>query len=128
MAFVIGTLVMQSGEEYSGEIPPEAVQAIQSASNANREADGKSEVLIEGLKREGVLGDLLRNLGRTSEEVDVESEENAVRALSAALEKGGLSDNEKVELRGIWERWGEAGREERGLTGEEAASITRSLA
>ena len=126
MAFLVGTLVLQSGEEYNGEIPPEVVQAIQDAANNRTQVDGKSETLLEGLRREGVLSGLLGSLRDVTE--DVEFEENAMRALGAALEKGGLSDGEKVELRSIWERWGEAGREERGLSGEEAASINRLLA
>jgi hsp70-interacting protein len=125
MAFLVGTLVMQSDEKYEGELPNEVRNLVEESTKAGE----IQESLVEGLKREGVLGGLVQGLkGDGEREGDLEFEENAVRALSKSAEKGGLSEAEKETVRGIWERWGSAGQAERGLEGEDAKEISRILA
>lgn len=124
MAFLVGTLVMQSGEKYTGEIPTEVENLV----TEHTKVSGQAEVsLLEGLKREGVLSALLESLKKTSGP-ELDFEENAMRTLGRAAKDGGLSDQEKSELRSIWEQWGEEGRKERDLIGEDAQEISRSLA
>lgn len=128
MAFMIGTLVMQSGEKYEGDIPAEVQKMIEE----NQSSTGKvEESLVEGLAREGVFGELLRGLKEIKGEdgeADLEYEENAFRALVRGVEKGGLTVEQKMELRGIWEERGALGQEERGLGGEDGKEISRILA
>lgn len=120
-AFLIGTLIMQSGEKYEGDIPKPVVELIQERMNSGE----VSEPLVEGLKREGVIGELLVGL---KEGGDVEYEENAIRALSRAVEKGVLSAEEVSEVKGIWTQWGTAGQAERGLDGQDGKDIEQILA
>lgn len=120
-AFLIGTLIMQSGEKYEGDIPKPVVELIQERMNSGE----VSEPLVEGLKREGVIGQLLVGL---KEGGDVEYEENAIRALSRAVEKGVLSAEEIGEVKGIWTQWGTAGQAERGLDGQDGKDIEEILA
>ena len=122
MAFLVGTLVMQSAEVYHGEIPKEVTDLIRQRTHS---AEVK-QTLIEGLKREGVFSALLEAL-RAGKGEDVEFEENAVRALVNGLEKGGLGGLEKEELARIWSGWGQSSREERGLQGDEAKEIEQRL-
>lgn len=120
-AFLIGTLIMQSGEKYEGDIPKPVVELIQERMNSGE----VSEPLVEGLKREGVIGQLLVGL---KEGGDVEYEENAIRALSRAVEKGVLSAEEVGEVKGIWTRCGAGGQAERGLDGQDGKDIEAILA
>lgn len=120
-AFLIGTLIMQSGEKYEGDIPKPVVELIQERMNSGE----VSEPLVEGLKRERVIGQLLVGL---KEGGDVEYEENAIRALSRAVEKGVLSAEEVGEVKGIWTQWGTAGQAERGLDGQDGKDIEKILA
>lgn len=121
-AFLIGTLVMQSGERYEGEIPKPVVELIQQ----RMESGETSEPLVDGLKTEGVLSSLLSGLKES--EGDVEYEENATRALARAAEAGALSAEEKRELKSLLDRWGVEGRAERGLDGQDGADIEKALA
>jgi hsp70-interacting protein len=107
---------MQSGEKYEGDIPKPVVELIQERMNSGE----VSEPLVEGLKREGVIGQLLVGL---KEGGDVEYEENAIRALSRAVEKGVLSAEEVGEVKGIWTQWGSSGQAERGLDGQDGKDI-----
>jgi hypothetical protein len=121
-AFLIGTLIMQSGEKYEGDIPKPVVELIQQRMNSGE----VSEPLVDGLKREGVIGALLDGLKAGGE--DVEFEENAIRALVRAVEKGVLTSEEIGEIRSIWTKWGKEGQAERGLDGQDGQDIEKALA
>ncbi|ORY24290.1 nucleotide exchange factor Fes1-domain-containing protein [Naematelia encephala] len=123
MAFLVGTLVMQSGEKYEGELPNEVRNLIEERMRSGT----KSESLVDGLKAHGVFTELLKGLKEVPEG-DFEYEENAIRTLVRAVEKGGLSPEEKNDLRAIWENRGALGQEERGLGGEDGVEIARILA
>jgi hsp70-interacting protein len=120
-AFLIGTLIMQSGEKYEGDIPKPVVELIQEMMNSGE----VSEPLVEGLKREGVIGQLSAGLAGSD---DVEYEENAMRALSRAVEKGVLSTEEVGQVKAIWTKWGSSGQAERGLDGQDGQDIEKLLA
>jgi len=122
MAFLIGTLVAQSNEEYTGEIPGE-VRALIEESSASGNKNGN---LVDGLKDAGVFARMLAQI-RDGDESDVEFEENCMRALVAAFEKGGLENGEKQDLAGVWGKWGDDGREARGLGGEDGVQISKVL-
>lgn len=122
MAFLIGTLTMQSGETYEGEIPGEVRNLVEQ----NTQSGGEKQSLVDGLGKAGVYSALVEGLKSNTE--DVEYEENILRALSKASSKGGLGEEEKRGVRDIWAKWGTAGQAERGLEGEDAAEITKSLA
>lgn len=110
---------MQSGEKYEGEIPGEVRDLVEAHAKS-----GAVEVdLVAGLKKEGVFAAMLDGL--KEEGGDVEYEENVVRALAKAAEKGGLSGEQKEEVKGIWTKWGKEGQEERGLEGEDAVKISK---
>lgn len=120
MAFLVGTLAMQSSERFEGEIPSEVRNYI--------EENGKnapSESLVEGLKREGVFTALVEGLKQGVD--DVEYEENAMRALVRAHQQGGLTVSEKNDLKTIWEKWGKQGKQERGLDGEDGEEVSEAL-
>lgn len=121
-AFLVGTLVMQSGEKYEGEIPKPVVELIQQ----RMESGEQSEPLVEGLRREGVLAGLLRGLQES--EGDVEYEENALRALVRAAEAGALSSDHKASLKSVWQKWGTRGQADRGFEGSDAKDMERVLA
>jgi hypothetical protein len=72
--------------------------------------------LIQGLK------------GQEGEEGDVEYEENAMRAVSLASTKGGLSGDKKQTVKQVWRAWGVKGQEERGFTGADSKEIETRLA
>lgn len=91
-------------------------------------AGASSELLLDGLKRTGVFTSLVEGLKARAGDEDVEFEENAIRALSQAAAKGGLSTEEKDTVKSIWEKWGSVGQEERGLDGEDGKEIQRLLA
>jgi hsp70-interacting protein len=120
-AFLIGTLIMQSGEKYEGDIPKAVVELIKERTNSGE----VSEPLVDGLKREGVIGALLVGL-KDSE--DVEYEENAIRALVRAVERDILSPEEVAEVKSIWTKWGSSGQAERGLDGQDGQDIEKVLA
>ncbi|TXT15842.1 hypothetical protein VHUM_00345 [Vanrija humicola] len=122
-AFLLGTLVMQAGENYEGEMPAEVRSLLEERAAA---AGGKEENLVAALKRTGVFASALSALAKGSD--DVEYEENAVRALSRAAAAGGLTPDEKAQLKGIWDKWGAEGREERGLGGADGAEVEKDLA
>ncbi|KAK8858620.1 hypothetical protein IAR55_002849 [Kwoniella newhampshirensis] len=125
MAFLLGTLVMQSGEVYEGEIPNEVRGLLeQKMKEVN---GGRSETLVDGMKREGVFEILINALKEKKEEIDVEFEENAMRALTRAIEKDALSMNDKEELKSVWAGWDEQDREDRGLGGEDGIAISAML-
>lgn len=125
-AFLVGTLVMQSGEKYEGDIPKPVVELIKERMDSGE----VSTPLAEALQSEGVLSQLLAGLKESTgkSEGDVEYEENAVRGLSRAAEKNVLSAEDKAELKGIWESWGAEDRAQRGLEGQDAQDIETSLA
>lgn len=60
---------------------------------------------------------------REEVDVDVEFEENAMRALISAYDRDGLDAGEKKDLLGVWTKWGPEGRESRGLGGEDGVEI-----
>lgn len=111
---------MQSGEKYEGDIPKAVEELIKERMNSCE----VSEPLIDGLKREGVIGALLVGL-KDSE--DAEYDENAIRALARAAEKGVLSAEEVTEVKSIWAKWGTSGQAERGLDGQDGADIEKVL-
>ncbi|OXH34057.1 hsp70-like protein [Cryptococcus neoformans] len=120
MAFLVGTLAMQSSERYEGEIPSEVRNYIE-----ENEKNAPSESLVEGLKREGVFTALVEGLKQGVD--DVEYEENAMRALVRAHQQGGLTVSEKNDLKTIWEKWGKQGKQERGLDGEDGEEVSEAL-
>ena len=109
MAFLVGTLVMQDGEKYEGELPPEVQNLLE---ESLRQPVGG---LVDGLKAHGVLAALLEGLQKGD---DVEQEENAMRALMDASKKGGLDETQKEALKRVWAGWGEEGQAERGFEGD----------
>ena len=121
MAFLVGTLVLQSGEKYEGEIPDEVRDLIKERTASS----GEGESLVEGLKREGVLAALLEELEAGGG--DWEFEENALRALVNAAERGGLGEGERTRLKGMWEKLGTVGQNERGFGGEDGVNTSRVL-
>lgn len=122
MAFLVGTLVMQSGEKYEGDIPNEVRNLIEEKMEA-----GDEESLVDGLRREGIFSALAEAL-KTVDGEDFEFEENALRALVRAAEKGGLSQEEKAEVRSLWEKLGAVGQNERGMGGADGAEVSKILA
>ncbi|KAL1412858.1 hsp70 nucleotide exchange factor fes1 [Vanrija albida] len=122
-AFLLGTLVMQARESYEGEMPSEVRALLEERAAA---AGGKEEDLVLALKRTGVFSSALAALAKGSD--DAEYEENAVRALAKAAAAGGLSADEKAQLRAIWDKWGAEGRAERGLDGADGDEIAKDLA
>ena len=122
MAFLVGTLVLQSGEKYEGEIPDEVRNLIQERMAPGSE---EGESLVEGLKREGVFAALLEELEAGGG--DWEFEENALRALVNTAERGGLSEGERTRLKGMWEKLGTIGQNERGFGGEDGVNISKVL-
>ena len=112
---------MQSGEKYEGDIPKAVVELIKERTNSGE----VSEPLVDGLKREGVIGALL--VGMKDSE-DVEYEENAIRALVRAVERDVLSPEEVAEVKSIWTKWGSSGQAERGLDGQDGQDIEQVLA
>ncbi len=114
---------MQSDEKYEGELPNEIRNLIEE----RMKSGGEGENLIDGLKREGVLAVLIQALKERGGE-DFEFEENAVRALVRAAERGGLSSEEKSEVKAVWKKLGTVGQNERGLGGEDGIEATRALA
>jgi hsp70-interacting protein len=120
-AFLIGTLIMQSGEKYEGDIPKPVVELIQERMNSGE----ISEQLVDGLKREGVIGRLLVGLEGSD---DVEYEENAMRALVRAVEKGVLSAEEVGQVKSVWTKWGTSGQADRGLDGQDGQDMEKVLA
>ena len=119
MAFLVGTLTMQSGEEYEGDIPGEVRDLVET----HTKSGAVDESLVAGLKREGVYAAMINGLKEDGG--DVEYEENVVKALSKAAEKDGLTSEQKEEVKSVWNRWGKAGQEDRGLEGEDAAEISK---
>ncbi|WVF69149.1 hypothetical protein IAT40_003924 [Kwoniella sp. CBS 6097] len=132
MAFLVGTLIMQSGEKYQGEIPNEVRTLLEERMKEVQNSGQASEGLVEGLKREGVISGLLDGLKgakrQGAEDADVEYEENALRALVKAVSKGGLEGAEKEELKGVWNGWSAEQKEERGFVGEDVKEIDAGLA
>ncbi|WOO77415.1 Hsp70 nucleotide exchange factor FES1 [Vanrija pseudolonga] len=122
-AFLLGTLVMQADETYEGEMPAEVRTLLEERAAA---AGGKEENLVKALARTGVFASALAALAKGSD--DLEYEENAVRALARAAATGGLTAEEKAQLKGIWEKWGAEGREERGFVGADGEEIAKDLA
>jgi hsp70-interacting protein len=122
MAFLVGTLVMQSNETYTGELPDDVRQLIEERTQTQHD----TQTLIAGLEKEGVFNALVEAL-RTSDG-DIEFEENAIRTLSQAAKQGALSDEEKKASKGIWATWGAEGQSERGLGGEDGKVVEQSLA
>lgn len=122
MAFLIGTLTMQSDEKYEGEIPGEVINLVEE----HTKSGGRSEDLVSALKREGVYSALVKGLKESSD--DIEFEENALRALAKAAEKDGLTHEEKHDVKTLWHSWGPQGQEERGLQGEDASHIHKVFA
>ena len=97
ISFLVGTLTLQSGEKHEGEIPSEVVRLIEENSKA---ATGPSQTLVEGLEKHGIYGTLIETLAKGDD--DVEYEENAIRALSNAASRAGLSAPQKESLKGQW--------------------------
>ena len=122
MAFLVGTLVMQDGEKYEGEIPGEVRNLVETSAKEN----GPEGSLVEGLRRGGVFGALVEGLGEGGD--DVEYDENALRALTRAAQRDGLTSEERGAVRAAWAKWGSAGQAERGFEGEDAQEISRIFA
>lgn len=121
MAFLTNTLVLQSDETYTGEIPGEVKALIEEKMSGSEAAS-----LLEGLQDHGVLQSLVDGLQMSED--DLEYEENAIRALSAAASKKALSDEQLKRVQGVWRKWGAAGREERGITGDDTRQFDQILA
>ena len=119
MAFLVHTLTLLAGEKFEAELPKDAVDWVKDR------VEGQGEV-VDGLRDHGVYTGLLDGL--KSQAAQIEYEEWAVMALAHASAKGGLTGDEKAEVKAIWDAWGRAGREERGLQGEDATQISALLA
>lgn len=122
MAFLVGTLVMQDGEKYEGEVPGEVRNLVESSQKEN----GPEGSLVAGLKEQGVFGALVEGLQEGGD--DVEYDENVVRALSRAAQRDGLTSDQLGAVKATWAKWGSAGQAERGFEGEDAQEITRVFA
>ncbi|WVR06376.1 hypothetical protein IAU60_003407 [Kwoniella sp. DSM 27419] len=127
MAFLIGTLVMQSTEKYQGEIPNEVRNLLEEQMKEVHVGQALSEGLVKGLKQQGVFTALLKGLKEGKGE-DVEYEENAIRALARAAESDGLGASEKDDFRSFWASLDASAREDRGLLGEDGKTIDAALA
>lgn len=126
MAFLVGTLTLQSGEQYEGELPKEIQTQIEDGIKEHQAGGG--ETLVDGLKREGIYSSLVRGLREAEGSLDFEYEENAWRAIARASERHGLSEAEKSELRSLWSSKSASDKEARGIVGEDAEEITRAFA
>jgi hsp70-interacting protein len=126
-AFLINTLVLQSGETYEGEIPKEVKALLEERMKQTAEG-ASSESLLDGLKRTGAFRSLVDGLKARENDEDVEYEENAMRALSQAAVKGGLDKEDRDVVKAIWAKWGSEGQEERGLGGEDGKDVQHALA
>lgn len=122
MAFLVGTLVMQDGEKYEGEVPGEVRNLVEASEKEN----GPEGSLVTGLKREGVFAALVEGLQEGGD--DVEYDENALRALSRAAQRDGLTSEERAAVKATWAKWGNAGQAERGFQGEDAQEISKVFA
>lgn len=125
LAFLINTLTVQDGQAYEGEIPGEVRDVMEA--HAKEAQAGGEKGLVQGLKENGVYAALVKGL-QGEGEGDVEFEENAMRALALAASKGGLGEEEKETVKGVWSRWGSKGQEEHGLVGQDATDIEARLA
>lgn len=126
LAFLVNTLTLQDGQKYEGEIPGEVRDVVEAHAKATGE--GKTEGLVQGLRENRVYAVLVKSLQGTEGEGDVEYEENAIRAVSLAATKGGLTAAEKESVKRVWSAWGAKGQEERGLVGGDAKEIETRLA
>lgn len=125
-AFLVGNLVMQAGTKYEGDMAlPEDVKK-QLVEKITAEG-GKDGDLLQGLEENGVFNALIEGV-KIDDDHDIEFEENALRTLSNAAEKGGLSSQEKQEVKSIWNKWGEQGQKERGFEGSDAQQVEKALA
>ena len=123
MAFLVGTLVLQSDEKYEGELPSEVRTLIEE----KMEASGDGESLVDGMKREGVFAALVEAV-KNGDGGDFEFQENALRALARAAMRGGLTEGEKAKVKTVWENLGALGQDERGLGAEDGLDIVRAFA
>lgn len=122
MAFLVNTLVLQSEGTFEGEMPKEVVEMIKDQAGEVKAAGS----LVHGLKAQGVVDALAQGLAQPGDG-DLEYEENAMRALSHAAGKGGLSESVQKQVKSVWEQWGSAGQEERGLSGEDGKAVQALL-
>lgn len=122
MAFLVNTLVLQSEETFEGEMPKEVVEMLKDHAGEVKAAGS----LVHGLKAQGVVDALAEGLTQPGDG-DLEYEENAMRALSHAAGKGGLSEGVRKQVKDVWEQWGSAGQEERALSGEDGKAVQALL-
>jgi hypothetical protein len=129
LAFLVNTLTLQDGQAYEGEIPGEVRDIMEAHAKEVEKSGVQDEGLVKGLKENGVYAALIQGLkGQEGEEGDVEYEENAMRAVSLASTKGGLSGDKKQTVKQVWRAWGVKGQEERGFTGADSKEIETRLA
>lgn len=131
MCFMLGTIVNQARDKFEGEMPTEVLNMIEEQAKASGAKPGsEGDDLLLALQREGVFGAAISALAldpRIDPE-DAEYEENAIRALARAAEFGALSDEEKAQLKGVWDAWTPVGRGHRGIEGADAEAIDKALA
>lgn len=115
-AFLIDTLLIQS-DEIEGQKAQMAIAM-----------DKGGHILSTLLSR--LVSPLPTGQDGESTEVDVDFQEKALKALMSALERGGLTSNEKEQLREWASKWdSEKGRwEEVGLSDEEGKQLIKLLA
>lgn len=103
MAFLLGTLVMQCGEGFTTE---DGVTDLTKKEEAERG-------MMLSMRDNGIFPALLESITNPlplgpdgdSTEPDWDMNEKSFRALMGAMEKGGLSAEEKGVLRGLLEKW-----------------------
>lgn len=128
VAFLLGTLVSQARDPHNFDEIPSEVRALL---EERAKSSAPDEDLIKGLERTGVFKAAVAALERNTvspDADDVEYEENVVRALARASAADGLSVAEKNTIRGVWDKWGSKGQEERGFEGAEAQEVAKALA
>ncbi|EIW73560.1 hypothetical protein TREMEDRAFT_73099 [Tremella mesenterica DSM 1558] len=132
MAFLVHNLVLLHAEGWDTEVPEDVAAHI-------LEGRQGQEDVMEGLYRAGVFKELLNVLkgGREStskgegegegDKGEMEYDEFALRALVGAIEMDVLTSEEKMQVKEIWEKWGNEGRKERGIESADEESIGRLL-
>ncbi|BEI83019.1 hypothetical protein CcaverHIS002_0308870 [Cutaneotrichosporon cavernicola] len=131
MCFMLGTLVNQARDAFDGEMPNEVVNMIEEQAKVTDVKPGaEGENLLLSLQLLGVFEAAIDALARDPriDPVDSEYEENAMRALARAADFGALNNEEKIQLKGVWNTWTPIGREQRGIEGADAEAIEKALA
>ncbi|WWC62527.1 uncharacterized protein I303_105123 [Kwoniella dejecticola CBS 10117] len=125
VSFLISTLVMQSNQEYQGELDNDVRNVLEELQKTS--VVGYTDSIVEGLRASGILQQLLNGLGKLEED-HLEFEENLLKALINALRISGLNIEEKTKFKSIWDGLSAAQKEERGIGAEEDTEVVSLLA